>query len=88
MNTSNYGIILQVRQQISEYCLLFETLSSAANERDFRSNNDDVFACQAVSNVKMETELKAVISTSLKRLDSKLILDTLHLNSHFSFLRE
>ena len=77
MNTSNCDITLQAGQQIGEYCPLIEILSSAANVKGSHSNNDKVFACQTVSNMKMETELKAAINPSLNKYDSEVILDTL-----------
>jgi len=52
MNTSICDVALQARQQIGEYCPLIERLSSAANVKGSQSNNDKVFACQTISNIK------------------------------------
>ena len=76
MNTSYCDITLQAGQQIGEYCPLIKMLSSAANVKGSHSNNDEVFSCQTVNNMKIETELKAAISPSLNKYDSKVILDT------------
>ena len=77
MYTSNCDITLQDGQEIGDYCPLIETLSSAANVKGSQSNSDKVFACQTVSNMKMETELKAAISPSLKKYGGKVILNIL-----------
>ena len=77
MNTSNCDITLEAGQKIVEYCPLIEILFSAANVNGSQSNNDKVFAFQTVSNMTMETELKAAISPSLNKYNSKIILDTL-----------
>ena len=52
-------------------------LSSAASVKGSQPNNDKVFPCQTVSNMKMETELKAAISPSLNKYNGKVILDAL-----------
>ena len=54
-----------------------ETLSSATNIKESQSNKDKLFACQTVSNLGMETDLKPAISLSLNKYDSKVILDPL-----------
>ena len=70
MNTPNCDITLQAGQQIGEYCSLIEILSPA-NVKGYQCNNDKVFLCQTVSNLKLKTELKAIIRPSLDKKTAK-----------------